>query len=208
MTQRWRARRRPAPAPSSWPPMPSLDLLLQTLMLERDKQLAHFDALDTKAGVLLAFDGVLITLTRFIRLAFQWPGIGLASGSALFALLAFRPRKYPVLRPRELRKYLTFEAENTRLMLHDTIGEMITRGGRLLEVKARFLTVALILLLLAAITFGAGIIYSTSTPAGGRAHHGREGPVASASATPSPSPSPSAGGRVGHHIHRARRQAG
>jgi hypothetical protein len=200
--------------------MPSLDLLLQTLMLERDKQLAHFDALDTKAGVLLAFDGVLITLTRFIRLAFQWPGIGLASGSALFALLAFWPRKYPVLRPGELRKYLTFEAENTRLMLHDTIGEMITRGGRLLEVKARFLTVALILLLLAAITFGAGIIYSTSTTAGGRAHHGKEGPVASASATPSrppfasatPSrsstPSASAGGRVGHHIHRARRQAG
>jgi hypothetical protein len=194
--------------------MPSLDLLLQTLMLERDKQLAHFDALDTKAGVLLAFDGVLITLTRFIRLAFQWPGIGLASGSALFALLAFWPRKYPVLRPRELRKYLTFEAENTRLMLHDTIGEMITRGGRLLQVKARFLMVALILLLLAAITFGAGIIYSTSTTAGGRAHNGREGPIAPASATPSATPSrstapsASAGGRVGHHIHRARRQAG
>jgi hypothetical protein len=190
--------------------MPSLDLLLHTLMLERDKQLAHFDALDTKAGVLLAFDGVLITLTRFIRLAFQWPGIGLASGSALFALLAFRPRKYPVLRPSELRKYLTFEAENTRLMLHDTIGDMITRGGQLLEVKARYLKVALVLLLLAAITFGAGIIYSTSTSSAGRAHLGKEGPVASASATPSrsPSPSASAGGRVGHHIHRARRQAG
>jgi hypothetical protein len=194
--------------------MPSLDLLLQTLMLERDKQLAHFDALDTKAGVLLAFDGVLITLTRFIRLAFQWPAIGLASGSALFALLAFWPRKYPVLQPRELRKYLTFEAENTRLMLHDTIGEMITRGGRLLQLKARFLTVALILLLLAAITFGAGIIYSTSTTAGGRANHGRQGPIAPASATPSGAPSHStrpstpAGGRVGHHIHRARRQAG
>jgi hypothetical protein len=165
--------------------MPSLDLLLQTLMLERDKQLAHFDALDTKAGVLLAFDGVLITLTRFIRLAFQWPGIGLASGSALFALLAFQPRKYPVLRPRELRKYLTFEAENT-------IGEMITRGGRLLEVKARFLTVALILLLLAAITFGTGIIYSTSTTAGGRgltmAEKDQSPPQAQPQAPPPPPP--------------------
>ena len=210
MTQRWRARRRPAPAPSSWPPMPSLDLLLQTLMLERDKQLAHFDALDTKAGVLLAFDGVLITLTRFIRLAFQWPGIGLASGSALFALLAFQPRKYPVLRPRELRKYLTFEAENTRLMLHDTIGEMITRGGRLLEVKARFLTVALILLLLAAITFGAGIIYSTSTTAGGRgltmAEKDQSPPQAQPQAPPPPPP-PQVDESVITYIERGDKQA-
>jgi hypothetical protein len=129
----------------------------------------------------------------------------------LFALLTFWPRNYPVLRPGELRKYLTYETENTRLMLHDTIGTMITRGGRVLETKARYLKIALVLLLLAAITFGAGIIYSSSTAAAGRAHHGKEGPVAPAPATPSrssPAPSTSAGGRVGHHIHRARRQAG
>ena len=89
MTRRpaW-ARRRPAPAPSSWPRLPSLDLLLQTITLERDKQLAHFDALDTKAGVLHAFDGMLITLARVIRVAFQRPGILLASASAFFALRA------------------------------------------------------------------------------------------------------------------------
>jgi len=187
--------------------MPSLDLLLQTIMLERDKQLAHFDALDTKAGVLLAFDGVLIALTRFIRLAVQWPEIGLAAASALFAVLTFWPREFPFLSPRDLRKYLTYETENTRLMLHDTIGVMITRGGRLLEAKARYLKVALVFLLLAAITFGAGIIYSTNTTAAGRTHRGKEGQVARATATatpcpcPSPSASASAGGRVGHHIH-------
>jgi hypothetical protein len=37
-------------------------------MQERDRQLAHFDALDVKAGVLLAFDGVLIVVARGIRL--------------------------------------------------------------------------------------------------------------------------------------------
>jgi hypothetical protein len=59
--------------------MPSLDLLLQTVMAERDKQLAHFDALDTKAGVLLAFDGVLIAFQRPIRAEFQVPGTVLAA---------------------------------------------------------------------------------------------------------------------------------
>jgi hypothetical protein len=31
--------------------LPSLELLLELVQSERDKQLAHFDALDSKAGI-------------------------------------------------------------------------------------------------------------------------------------------------------------
>jgi hypothetical protein len=187
---RWARRKPVAAAPSRWPPMPSLDLLLQTVMAERDKQLAHFDALDTKAGVLLAFDGVLLAFQRSIRAEFQVPGTVLAAASAGLALWAFWPRKFPALDPVDLRKYLTYETEQTRLMLHDTIGEMITRGAVVLGKKALRLRLALVGLLLAAITLGAGVVVSTHATSSGRTNvkqeHGTTGGT-----TPSPSPSAS-----------------
>lgn len=191
MTRRRWARRRPAAAaPSRWPPMPSLDLLLQLVLAERDKQLAHFDALDTKAGVLLAFDGVLIAFQRSIRAEFQVAGIVLAAASAGLALWAFWPRGFPALAPADLRKYLTYESEQTRLMLHDTVGEMITRGALLLGKKAFRLKLALVGLLLAAVTLGAGVVVGThGTPSGGT-HHVKQG-SGTTEATPSPAPSAS-----------------
>jgi hypothetical protein len=50
-------RRAAEPPPGPRPNLPSLDLLLRVVMQEREKQLDHYDALDTKAGVLLAFAG-------------------------------------------------------------------------------------------------------------------------------------------------------
>ena len=52
--------------------LPSLNLLLELVQSERDKQLAHFDALDNKAGIVLAFSGltrltVLDTLEDFVN---------------------------------------------------------------------------------------------------------------------------------------------
>jgi hypothetical protein len=41
---------------------PSLDLLIEINQSERDAQLSHFDSLDTKAGLVLGFAGVLIGL--------------------------------------------------------------------------------------------------------------------------------------------------
>lgn len=188
---RWARRRPAAAAPGGWPPMPSLDLLLQTVMAERDKQLAHFDALDTKAGVLLAFDGVLIAFQRSIRAEFQVPGIVLAAASASLALWAFWPRKFPVLDPVDLRKYLTYEPEQTRLMLHDTTGVMITRGALLLGKKAFRLKLALMALLLAAVTLGAGVVVGTHATPSGRTHHVKQGPGTTGGTTPSASPSAS-----------------
>src|SRR5262249_27592756 len=133
--RRWTRRRPAAAAPSRWPSMPSLDLLLQTVMGERDKQLAQFNAMDTRAGIFLAFDGVLIALARPIPVEFQVPGIVLAAASAVFALWAFVPGSFTALKPAPMRKYLTYQAGETRLVLHDTISAMIELDGRVLARK-------------------------------------------------------------------------
>ena len=133
--------------------------------------------------------GQPIVVSHGIRLAFLLPGVILASASAIFALMSFWPRDFPVLNPVGLRKYLTYEPEVTRLKLHDATAEMIKRGSQVLAAKARNLKLALVLLLAAAVTFGAGIIVSTNVANTGKAHHGRQGQIRSRN---SPSPSSSA----------------
>ena len=195
MTRRLlRAPHGPVVPPERRPRLPSLDLLLQVAMQERDKQLGHFDALDTKAGVLLAFDGVLIVISRGVRFAFLVPGIVLASASAALALAAFWPRKFPTLEPEALRQFLTYETERTSLKLHDTIARTVALGGQVLRTKALNLKLALTFLLLAVVTFGAGTIFTTNNVNAGRTQHGtpeqtREPARSGASASPSASPS-------------------
>ena len=144
--------------------------------------------------MLLAFDGVLIVVSRGVRLAFQLPGIVLSATSAVLALAAFWPRKFPTLDPAALRQFLTYETERTSLKLHDTIAKTVTQGGELLRIKARNLKLALLLLLLAAVTFGTGIIVTTNSSNAGRTQHGTQestpGPARTGvSASPSASPS-------------------
>jgi hypothetical protein len=59
----------------------SLDIVLAQTRAERDAQLAHFEGLDSKAGVILGFAGALITLTP--RVNNPWLDVGRA-----FAALA------------------------------------------------------------------------------------------------------------------------
>ena len=79
--------------------LPSLDILLELVQSEREKQLAHFDALDNKAGIVLAFSGLLITLAPDIPIAFRVLGVLAAVVSSALALSAFWPRRFPVLEP-------------------------------------------------------------------------------------------------------------
>ena len=183
----WLSRKQAALKPV--PRLPSLNLLLQVAMQERDNQLSHFDALDTKAGVLLAFDGVLIAVSRGIRFAFLLPGVVLTSASAVLALAAFWPRRFPALDPWALRQFLTYETENTSLKLHDTIARSVNQAGRVLHVKARNLKFALMLLLLAAITFGAGTVVTANSTSTGRIQHGAQEPTRQPS-SPTASPAP------------------
>lgn len=138
--------------------LPSLHLLLEVVEAERDKQLSHFDAVDNKAGMVLAFSGLLITLTPDVAPAFGIFGVASAAASALASLTAFWPRHFPVLEPSSLRTYLRAEEGFTRLTLLDTLVEFVNEGSDLLEEKSRRLTWALDLLATAAATFAAGIV--------------------------------------------------
>jgi len=138
--------------------MDSLDLLLDTVRQERAAQLSHFDALDSKAGIVLGFAAALIALSSEVSRWFRDVGvIGLAL-SAIVAATAFIPRKLPVLDVGELRAYLRADVDFTRLRLHDTQLSMIQTGSLELKRKARLLKLSVLLLGAGAVTLAAGII--------------------------------------------------
>ncbi len=119
------------------PEVPSLALLVTQVASEREGMNAHAESLDTKAGVVLGFSGVLVGLgatTQSVvsdRLVFQ---IGLAGAvaAALLAAWAFLPRRYPVLEVYRLRQsYLTAPQAETRLHLLDTQVQMVLEAAAL-----------------------------------------------------------------------------
>jgi hypothetical protein len=104
------------------PGLPSLELLAETVESELAAQERRGDALDSKAGVLLGFAGVLVGLTvSNLDGTLATIGAACAGGAAVLAGLAFIPRSFPTLKLRPLRRrYLTADEEFTRLRLLDT----------------------------------------------------------------------------------------
>lgn len=138
--------------------LPSLDLLVELVQTERDKQLVHFDALDNKAGIVLAFAGLLITLAPDAPATFRILALLAAAGSAGMAVAAFWPRRFPVLEPSPLRAYLRADLGFTKLTVHDTLEEFVNEGSMVLQQKGRRLRVALGALALAAGSLAAGMV--------------------------------------------------
>jgi len=138
--------------------LPSLGLLLDVVQRERDKQLAHLDALDNKAGIVLGFSGLLITLAPEVPIGFQLVGVIAGAVSIAFALWSFWPRRFPVLEPSALRRYLRAEEPFTRLTVHDTLEDFVNEGSDVLEAKGRRLRSALASLSLAATALALGIV--------------------------------------------------
>lgn len=95
---------------------------------------AHAESLDTKAGVVLGFAGVLVglgaTAQAFVSadIAFQI-GRGAAVLAALSAAFAFLPRKYPVVEVLRLREFLTAPEAETRLTLLDVQIDMAVEAA-------------------------------------------------------------------------------
>ncbi len=121
----------------------SVDLLLQVSMAERNIQLSHFDSLDTKAGLVLGFAGVLTALVPDANSVLGIVSIGLAGLAAISAVAAFWPRHFPAIDPVRLGDYAASELGFTQLTLLDTMEVMITRTNDLLSTKASRLKVAL-----------------------------------------------------------------
>lgn len=136
----------------------SLDLLVGINQSERNAQLSHFDSLDTKAGLVLGFAGVLIAVARDADSIFGILSIAAAAAAAVAAVAAFWPRDYPTLDPSRLGDYAVSELVFTQLTVLDTLEVMIERTHSVLAVKARRLKVALSSLLIGAILGGINLI--------------------------------------------------
>jgi hypothetical protein len=153
-------------------PLPSLELVTAQVARERETMNAHAESLDTKAGVVLGFAGVLVglgaTAQAFVSatLAFQ-VGLGVAVLAALSAAFAFLPRKYPVVEVLPLRAFLTAPEAETRLTLLDVQIDMVIKAARLVKLKGRLIKVAVGLLAVAAALIVAGTLVATA----GTAHH-------------------------------------
>jgi hypothetical protein len=156
---------------SSEPLLPSLDLLLDQVASEREMMNRHAESLDTKAGVVLGFSGVLIGLGATAQqvdantVLFKC-GLGVAVLAALFGAIAFLPRRYPVLEVERLRESnLTASIAETRLELLDTQIEMVREAASLVKQKGRRVRVSVVCL-----AVGAALVVVGTLTAGG-VHH-------------------------------------
>jgi hypothetical protein len=126
------------------PGLPSLELLAEEAAAELAAQERRGDALDSKAGVLLGFSGVLVALTASNLEGGTADAAALVAGiAALCAGGAFVPRSFPTLALRRLRdSYLTSADEFTRLRLLDTRSAMYEETQRLLAIKGWLVAIA------------------------------------------------------------------
>jgi len=99
----------------------SLDVVEEVVLRERDTQMRHWDALDTKAGVMLGFAGVLAALAPAEINVIVDVGRVIAVAGALLAVWAFWPRGYGAVKLRIFRdRYLASEPSFARLHLTDS----------------------------------------------------------------------------------------
>ena len=107
---------------SPLPSLPSLDLLDSESIRQLEVQERRSDSLDSKAGVVLGFAGVLVPLSiATLHSNVAHLGTGFAALAALLASVGFFPRNSPALNLRHLRDtYLTAEDGFTRLRVLDT----------------------------------------------------------------------------------------
>ncbi|MGH3924179.1 MAG: hypothetical protein ACRDTT_15165 [Pseudonocardiaceae bacterium] len=135
----------------------SVDSILDWTREERDRQLRHFDGLDTKAGLLLGFSGALAGLARTHGIVADI-GRYAAVFSAFLALLAFWPRGVDVLDLRALRAlYVGSEPEFTKLRVLDTQISIAENVAAVTQLKARLVKLSMGSLVAAALIIVVGL---------------------------------------------------
>jgi hypothetical protein len=135
----------------------SLEVILEEVRIERAAQLQHFDALDSKAGIVLGFSGAVAALAPSRHLVV---GIGrlIVVLSALSAIWTFLPRTFQLTNVYNLReKYLAAHPDFTKLNLIDAQISMMKSAKDLLESKAFRLKLAMGFLALGVILIAVGI---------------------------------------------------
>jgi len=152
--------------------LPSLDVVANQVATEREIMNSHAESLDSKAGVVLGFAGVLVGLGATAQSAvsdevvFQ-VGLGFAVLAPLLAAASFLPRRYPVLEVARLRQNnLTASVEETKLELLDTEILMVEQAAALVKQKGRGVRASVVALAGGAALVVAGTLAAT----GGHAH--------------------------------------
>jgi hypothetical protein len=149
------------------PALPSLPFLLDQVASEREVMNAHADSLDTKAGFLLGFAGVLVGLGATAQTTVSVDGVfrsglavaAVAAGLAAWAVL---PRRYPVLQVLPMRqKFLAVAESETQLHLLDVqikmimdTAQLVKREGARVRWSAICLAIAAVLVVLGTLTAG------------------------------------------------------
>jgi hypothetical protein len=136
----------------------SLGVVWEQVRIEREVQLAHFDALDTKAGIVLGFAGAVVALAPAGSILLVNLGRLAAVGSGAFALWTVWPRRVWATDLRALRDlYLPADPHFARLRLLDTQIQMAESLGPALSRKVLRLKIGMALLLAAALLTAAGL---------------------------------------------------
>lgn len=116
---------------SETPALPSCKILLDQVAKERETMNAHADSLDTRAGFILGFAGVLVGLgatagSKVTADTVFQSGLAVAVVAAVLAAWAVLPRPYPILQVLPARQKLLSSPESeTQLQLLDTQIKMV-----------------------------------------------------------------------------------
>lgn len=142
----------------------AVERLYQLAIAERSSRLHDWDVSDTKAGVLIAFSGVLVATVSSAQddpsviAQVCYVGSLIFAGAALvFALVAFWPKVVPTLEFDELRRAMA--AAHPDQELHDqliVLGERHREAKEILneKAKARERSILLIVACLASVVLG------------------------------------------------------
>jgi hypothetical protein len=143
----------PVPAPSDVEPdrLAGLDTVAEVVGAELEAQDRRSDAIDTKAGLILGFSGVLAGIQLHGAGDAHLPAVSLDGVAAVVALLTLLPRPFPGLSPRHIRAYAPWSADQVELQLMDTRIEIFETTQRTLNHKATLLLASSISLLAAVV---------------------------------------------------------
>src|SRR5207247_5385782 len=129
----------------------------EEVRIEREAQLRELDAIDSKAGIVLGFAGALAALAPFHYRTIVDVGRAVSIASALLALAAFWPYRFPVLELEPLRAgYLGADPRFTGVHLLDTRIAILNETRELLNPKLRRLRAAVIALVAATLLVAGG----------------------------------------------------
>lgn len=132
---------------------------LDVLRAERDAATRHFEALDTKAGIVLAFSGLLAALQVGAGGVLLVLGRTLSVVAALLAIAALLPRRFPVLKGTSLQRLLAnTNPDEYTVRLIGVFLRAEEQAYAILRSKARLLLIAGSVLGIAVVSIGTGSV--------------------------------------------------